>query len=64
MATELPATITVKQTDDGWYVVVTNSENVVVRTSGPRITVASTPDDDSGNPEEPLSVTLGPVSVP
>ena len=48
--------VTIEKRDDGWYVVVQDSENTVVRTEGQRITVAVTPDDD-GTPT-PLTVGL------
>ena len=55
----MTAQVVVTQTADGWDVHITDAEDVVVRTVGPRITVAIVPDDD----ETPLKVTLAPETV-
>ncbi len=54
----MSALVTIVQTPDGWDVKVVNGENVVVRTVGPRITVAVVPDDDDTPTPQPLTVTL------
>jgi hypothetical protein len=46
----------ITETEDGWYVVITDVANAVIRTKGKRITVAVTPDDDTDT--TPLEVTL------
>ena len=56
----MTAKVVIEQTADGWDVHITDAEDVVVRTVGPRITVAVVPDNDP----QPLAVTLGePESV-
>jgi hypothetical protein len=52
----MSAHVEITETADGWYVVITDSVNTVVRTEGPRITVACTPDQDV----TPLAVNLAP----
>jgi len=46
----------ITETEDGWYVVITDVQNAVIRTKGKRITVAVTPDDDEDT--TPLDVSL------
>ena len=53
----MTAQVVITQTADGWEVHITDAEHVVVRTVGPRITVAIVPDEDEL--ETPLKVTLG-----
>lgn len=52
----MKAQVVVTQTADGWDVHVVHGDDVVVRTVGPRITVAIVPDDD--DTPTPLVVTL------
>jgi hypothetical protein len=60
----MTAKVTIEQQATGWYVVVTDAENVVVKTEGPRITVASTPDTDDTPPlQVGLSSPVTNVSV-
>jgi hypothetical protein len=56
----MSAHVEITETTDGWYVVITDSVNTLVRTEGPRITVACTPDQDA----TPLDVSLGPPVSP
>jgi glucose/arabinose dehydrogenase len=60
MATQPAGHVEITETPDGWYVVITDADNAVVRTAGSRITVALTPDGDDGSPGTPLDVTLAP----
>ena len=53
----MTATATVKETPDGWYIVIVDSANSVIRIEGNRATVALTPDDDGTTP---LAVELAP----
>ena len=46
----------ITETEDGWYVVITDVQNAVIRTKGKRITAAVTPDDDADT--TPLDVSL------
>lgn len=52
----MSAKVVISETGEGWDVHITDAEDVVVRTVGPRITVAIVPDTDE---ETPLKVTLG-----
>ena len=54
----MSAQVVVEQTPDGWDVHIVHGDDVVVRTVGPRITVAVVPDDDDTPPAQPLAVTL------
>jgi len=59
----MSAQVVVNETADGWDVHILHGDDVVVRTVGPRITVAVVPDDDDLPSQQPLSVTLEPPSV-
>jgi hypothetical protein len=55
----MSAEVNYKKTADGWDVHAVECKDVVVRIVGPRITVATIPDDDdTPTPEKPLAVTL------
>jgi hypothetical protein len=56
----MTATATVTQTATGWYAVIVDSANTVVKVDGKRLTVAVSPDDDDApQPStQPLDVTL------
>ena len=52
----MSAQVVATQTADGWDVHVTEAKDVVVRTIGKRLTVATVPDDD--DTPTPLAVSL------
>ena len=59
----MTAQVITTKTADGWDVHAVECKDVVVRTVGPRLTVATIADDDDVTPV-PLAVTLGePESV-
>jgi hypothetical protein len=60
----MTAEVIATQTADGWDVHVTEAKDVVVRTIGKRLTVATIPDDDDTPAAvQPLGVTFEPPST-
>ena len=55
----MSAEVVIQQTADGWNVHIIHADDVVVRTVGPRITVAVVPDETT----KPLDVTLAPADT-
>jgi hypothetical protein len=53
----MSAHITIDQTPTGWKIEVTEGDQVILETDGPRLALAVHPDDDD-TPTKPLDVQL------